>query len=81
MLLRLSTGCLPAFIAVMAMTLLCVLFQTLLSCTQSGPSCSQALIMPGFTHSMHVHDSIPNEGESYAPWVQDKCAPSVQLTF
>ena len=30
--------------------------------------------MPGATHSMHVHDSIPNEGESYAPWVQDKCA-------
>ena len=37
--------------------------------------------MPGFTHSMHVHDSIPNEGESYAPWVQDKCVPrTAQLT-
>ena len=35
---------------------------------------AQAIIMPGSTHSMHVHDSIPNEGESYAPWVQDRCA-------
>jgi len=36
--------------------------------------------MPGATHSMHVHDSIPNEGESYAPWVQDKCAVPTKWT-